>query len=100
VDYPLDKVLGIGPRQRLSSSVQELSALYGVSWKYEKSEYMMEKVLRRRCVSHETIFSKTNEIGQAASQAIKGSEIKDIIGNKEFLSIAHSPCIYGIYSVS
>ncbi len=24
----------------------------------------------------------------------------DIIGNKEILSIAHSPCIYGLYSVS
>lgn len=38
-EYPLDKVLGIGARQRLSSSVQELSALCGASWKYEKSEY-------------------------------------------------------------
>lgn len=30
-DYPLDKVLGIVPKQRLSSSVQELSALCGAS---------------------------------------------------------------------
>ena len=77
VEYPLDALLGIGARQRLSSSVQELSALCGASWKYEKSEYMMKKVLRRRCVSHETIFNKTNEIGQAASQAVEGSEIKE-----------------------
>ena len=34
-EYPLDEVLGIQPRQRLSSSVQELSVLCGVSWKYE-----------------------------------------------------------------
>jgi len=82
-EYPLDKVLGIRPKQRMSSSVQELSALCGASWKYEKSEYMMKKVLRRRCVSHETIFNKTNEIGQAASQAVKGSEIKELEGDKK-----------------
>jgi hypothetical protein len=82
-EYPLDKVLGVHPKQRLSSSVQELSALCGASWKYEKSEYMMEKALRRRCVSHETIFNKTNEIGQAASQAVKGSEIKELEGDKK-----------------
>ena len=29
-----------------------------------------------------------------------GDDLIDIIGNKEILSIAHSPCIYGIYSVS
>jgi len=83
VEYPLDNVLGIGARQRLSSSVQELSALCGASWKYEKSEYMMKKVLRRRCVSHETIFNKTNEIGQATSQAVKGSEIKELEEDKK-----------------
>jgi len=50
VEYPLDGVLGIGARQRLSSSVQELSALCGASWKYEKSEYRTYQVrLRRRC---------------------------------------------------
>ena len=83
VEYALDKVLGLRPRQRMSSSVEELSALCGASWKYEKSEYMMKKVLRRRCVSHETIFNKTNEIGQAASQAVEGSEIKELEGDKK-----------------
>lgn len=43
----------------------------------------MKKVLRRRCVSHETIFNKTNEIGQAAFQAVKGSEIKELEGDKK-----------------
>lgn len=82
-EYPLDKVLGIRPKQRMSSSIQELSALCGASWKYEKSEYMMKKVLRRRCVSHETIFNKTNDIGQAASQAVKGFEIKELEEDKK-----------------
>ena len=31
-EYPLDKALGLQPRQRLSSSVQELSVLCGASW--------------------------------------------------------------------
>jgi len=83
VEYPLDKVLGIGTKQRLSSSVQELSALCGASWKYEKSEYMMKKVLRRRCVSHETIFNKTNEVGQVASKWTEGAKIKELEGDKK-----------------
>ena len=83
MEYPLDKVLGIGARQRLSSSVQELSVLCGASWKYEKSEYMMKKVLRRRCVSHETIFNKTNEVGQVASKSVEGAKIKELEGDKK-----------------
>ena len=78
----MDKALGIGARQRLSSSVQELSVLCGASWKYEKSEYIMKKVLRRRCVSHETIFNKTNEIGQVASKWTEGAKIKELEGDK------------------
>ena len=91
VDYALDKVLGLRPRQRLSSSVEELSVLCGASWKYEKSEYMMKKVLRRGCVSHETIFNKSNEVGQVASKWVEGAKIKELEGNKklqgEYLTI-------------
>jgi hypothetical protein len=82
-EYPLDTVLGLQPRQRLSSSVKELSALCGASWKYEKSEYIMKKVLRRRCVSHETIFNKTNEVGQAASRESEGARVKELEGDKK-----------------
>jgi len=82
-EYPLDRVLGLQPRQRLSSSVKELSALCGASWKYEKSEYIMKKVLRRRCVSHETIFNKTNEVGQAASRELEGARVKELEGDKK-----------------
>lgn len=82
-EYPLDTVLGLQPRQRLSSSVKELSALCGASWKYEKSEYIMKKVLRRRCVSHETIFNKTNEVGQAASRELEGARVKELEGDKK-----------------
>lgn len=82
-EYPLDRVLEIQPRQRMSSSVEELSVLCGASWKYEKSEYMMKKVLRRRCVSHETIFNKTNEVGSAASKETEGAIIKDLEDDKK-----------------
>ena len=67
-EYPLDRVLGLQPRQRYSNSVEELSALCGASWDYENSEYIMKKVLHRPCVSHETIFNKTNEVGEAVSK--------------------------------
>jgi hypothetical protein len=62
-EYPLDRVLKLRPRQRLSNSVEELSVLCGASWDYGHSEYIMKKVLNRFCVSHETIFNKTNEVG-------------------------------------
>ena len=55
----------------------------GASWKYEKSEYIMKKALRRRCVSHETIFNKTNEVGQVASKWIEGAKIKELEGDKK-----------------
>lgn len=67
-EYPLDRVLGLQPRQRYSNSVLELTVLCGASWEYEKSEYIMKKVLRRPCVSHETIFNKTNAVGEAAGK--------------------------------
>jgi hypothetical protein len=57
--------------------------LCGASWKYEKSEYIMKKVLRRRCVSHETIFNKTNEVGVAASSELEGAKIKELEGDKK-----------------
>jgi hypothetical protein len=82
-EYPLDKVLGIRPKQRLSPSVQELSVLCGASWPYEKSEYIMKKILRRRCVSHESIFSKTNEVGEAAAGESEGARIKELDGDKK-----------------
>lgn len=83
VEYALDNVLGLRPRQRMSSSVAELAVLCGASWKYEKSEYMMQKVLRRRCASHETIFNKTNEIGAAASRETDGADIKELEEDKK-----------------
>lgn len=82
-EYPLDSVLGIRPRQRLSSSVQELSALCGASWKYEECEYLMKKILRRRCVSHEAVFDKTTEIGKAASAESEGVSIKELESDKK-----------------
>ena len=81
--YPLDEVLEIRPRQRLSNSVQELSALCGASWKYEECEYMMKKVLRRRSVSHETVFNKATEIGQVVSAEFEGNRIKALEGDKK-----------------
>ena len=82
-EYPLGKVLGIRPKQRLSSSVQELSALCGASWKYAECEYLMKKILRRQCVSHETVFDKTNQVGQAASMEFEGAKIKELEGDKK-----------------
>ena len=38
VEYPLDTALGLQPRQQFSSSVQELAALFGASWKYQELE--------------------------------------------------------------
>lgn len=81
-EYPLDDVLGIAPKQRMSSSVQELSALCGGSWEYEQCEYLMKKILRRRCVSHETVFNKTTEIGKAASDEFEGNRVKELEGDK------------------
>ena len=82
-EYPLDKVLGIHAKQRLSSSVQELSALCGASWKYAECQYVMQKILRRRCVSHETVFNKATEIGEAASGESEGMRIKALEGDKK-----------------
>jgi hypothetical protein len=81
-EYPLDEVLGIHPKQQLSSSVQELSALCGASWEYEECEYLMKKILRRRCVSHETVFNKTTEIGKAVSDEFEGNTVKELEGDK------------------
>ena len=81
-EYPLDSVLGIRPKQRLSSSVAELSALCGASWKYDECQYLMKKILRRQCVSHETVFNKTTQIGQAASAEFEGNRIKALEGDK------------------
>lgn len=82
-EYPLDKVLGISPNQQLSSSVQELSALCGASWEYGQCEYLMEKILRRRCVSHQTVFNKTTEIGKAASASFEGNRVKELEYDKK-----------------
>jgi hypothetical protein len=75
-------VLKLRPRQRLSNSVEELSVLCGASWDYEHSEYIMKKVLNRFCVSDETIFNKTNEVGKSASLELEGSKIKELEDNK------------------
>lgn len=81
-EYPLDQVLGLRPRQRLSNSVEELSVLFGASWDYESCKYIMKKVLHRPCVSHETIFNKTNELGKLASFELDGFKIKELEDNK------------------
>lgn len=81
--YPLDKVMGITPKQQLSSSVQELSALCGASWEYEQCEYLMKKILRRRCVSHETVFNKTTEIGKSVSDEFEGNRVKELESDKK-----------------
>ena len=63
--------------------MEELSVLCGASWDYEKSEYIMKKVLHRPCVSHETIFNKTNELGEAVSIQLEGAKIKELEDNKK-----------------
>jgi hypothetical protein len=83
VEYPLDTALGLRPRQQFSSSVQELSVLCGASWKYTEAEYMMQKILRRRCVCHETILNKTTEVGKAASLESEGARIKELEDDKK-----------------
>ena len=82
-EYPLDKALFLGSRQRMSSSVQELSVLCGASWKYAECEYLMKKILRRYCVSHETVFNKTTQIGKAASMESVGAQIKELEADKK-----------------
>jgi len=70
VEYALDIAMGLRPRQQYSSSVEELSVLCGASWKYAEAEYIMQKILRRRCVCHETAFNKATQVGEAASQEL------------------------------
>jgi len=82
-EYPLDKALFLGSRQRMSSNVQELSVLCGASWKYAECEYLMKKILRRYCVSHETVFNKTTQIGKAASMESVGAQIKELEQDKK-----------------
>ena len=43
----------------------------------------MKKILRRQCVSHETVFNKTEEIGEAASKESEGNRIKELEGDKK-----------------
>jgi hypothetical protein len=81
-EYPLDKVLGLSPLQRMSSSVEELSVLCGASWDYGKSEYILGKLLRHDKLSHETIQEKTNAVGSAISEDLEGSKIKALEDNK------------------
>jgi hypothetical protein len=42
----------------------------------------MKKILRRQCVSHETVFNKTTEVGQASSAEFAGNRIKALEGDK------------------
>lgn len=81
-EYPLDKVLGLQPLQRMSSTVQELAVLCGASWDYGKSEYIMKKFLRHSKLSHETIQEKTNEFGSVISKELEGTKIKELESNK------------------
>jgi len=82
IEYPLDEVMGLEPGQRLSWLLMELSALCGASWKYTEAEYILQKFLGRS-VSHETVFSKTTEIGKEAGQAVEGSKIKELEEDKK-----------------
>jgi len=81
-EYPLDKVLGLQPLQRMSSSVEELSVLCGASWDYGKSEYILGKLLRHDKLSHETIQEKTNAVGSSIPKELEGSKIKELESNK------------------
>jgi len=57
--------------------------LCGASWKYDECQYLIKKILRRQCVSHETVFNKATEIGQAASGESEGNRIKALEGDKK-----------------
>jgi predicted nucleic-acid-binding Zn-ribbon protein len=81
-EYPLDKILGLHPLQRMSSSVEELAILCGASWDYGKSEYILGKLLRHDKLSHETIQEKTNAVGSSISKELEGSKIKELESNK------------------
>ena len=83
VEYPLDTAMGLRPRQQYSSSVEELAVLCGASWKYAEAEYMVQKILRRRCVCHETVFNKTTQVGESASQESDGARIKELEDDKK-----------------
>jgi hypothetical protein len=43
----------------------------------------MKKILRRRCVSHETVLNKTTQIGKAASDEFEGNTVKELEGDKK-----------------
>ena len=43
----------------------------------------MKKILRRQCVSHETAFNKTTDIGQAASREWAGNRIRELEEDKK-----------------
>jgi hypothetical protein len=83
-EYPLDRILGLQPLQRMSSTVLELAVLCGSSWDYGKSEYVLSKLLRHNRLSHETIQEKTNEVGNAITQELEGTKIKELEKNKRF----------------
>jgi hypothetical protein len=78
----MDKVLGLQPLQRMSNKVQELCVLCGASWDYEKSEYVLSKLLRHNRLSHETIQEKTNMVGSSIPEELEGTKIKALEGNK------------------
>jgi len=81
-EYILDEALGIHPRQRMSSQLEELSALCGASWSYEQSELILKKILHRYCVSHNTIHELTNAVGEEVSKETDGSKIKELESDK------------------
>jgi len=81
-EYPLDKVLGLSPLQRMSSTVEELAVLCGASWDYGKSEYVLGKLLRHDKLSHESIQEKTNAAGSAIPKELEGNKIKALEDNK------------------
>jgi hypothetical protein len=66
----------------MSNKVQELCVLCGASWDYEKSEYVLSKLLRHNRLSHETIQEKTNMVGSSIPEELEGTKIKALEGNK------------------
>ena len=49
---------------------------------------------------YENLKSKPTAFRSFTGFDVEEFQILDIIGNKEILLIAHSPCVYSIYSVS
>lgn len=81
-EYTLDEILGLRPRQRISSNLEELLAMCGASWSYERSESVIKKILHCYYVSHNTIRELTNAVGEEVYKDTDGSKIKELESDK------------------